>query len=265
MPEAITLKQHQAVRRVIDILRGKRPLRQIVSRTSELNLRMLAEVMPNQTRAILKNLLFLKFMEGISQGMSVPDGLYSHLNREILKRAANDLNYLLGLRNGKGVIDFSKAGIKRKIGYIDLTPKIKKPSLAEQIERIGLRTEIIKIADRGGDMEFGDLMLFEALLNASIELFRIGETRSWAKRTGDREIHEQFQRQMLEYAEKLNSLIAAFPFGGVDYRQMAKEKLEITRNLVLKMNNPAGDSTLAGLIRKISKILENHEKARVER
>jgi hypothetical protein len=121
MPEAITLKQHQVVRRVLETLRRGRPLRDVASRESELRLRFLAEIKPTETRKILQNILFLHYQEGAPKALSVPEDLYQPYNRKILNRMGNDLNFLASLIDREGRLSLRPEGFKAEAGYVDHT------------------------------------------------------------------------------------------------------------------------------------------------
>lgn len=121
MPEAISLKQHLAVRRVLDTLRRGRPLRDVASREAELRLRFLAEVKPTETGNILRNILFLHHMEGAPRTLSVPDGLYLAINRKLFSRMGNDLNFLAKLIDREGRLALKPEGFRTEAGHVDLT------------------------------------------------------------------------------------------------------------------------------------------------
>jgi len=265
MPEAITLKQHQAVRRVLNAFRGPRPLRQVITRESELNLRMLSEVFPNQTRALLKNLLFLKQMEGTPQKLVVPDQLYSHVNREILSRAARDLNYLLKLIDEDGVADLRRGGMHRPdlTRVIDLTPVIKKPTFTEQLSIINRAKPKLVEEQRYGRSEIGDQLLFQTLIVAQVELYYAGEARSKAIRSEDLAERRTADRDLGLVQMKFEDLLKFFPFF-MEHQKQYRGKLETACQQLRDKNSTGAYATLLGLTGKISQRMQAQEEARME-
>lgn len=253
-------KHQKSVRRVMDILREDRPLDDLITSESEKILMDLAIKYPSDTRAFLKNLIYV-YREGRTPSKIVmPSNLGAPQNRWILEKMGSESDFLLSMII-EGILDVrQRGGIRFKPSTIDLTPNLRIPSLDSELETIGnadAKDEIIK------DEELGNLVLFRALLAARIELYELGEAKSAAKRSENAAAYEEYAAKMREFSQKLTALKEGFPFGGIGYREMIKEQIDLAKLMVDKMNNPAADTVLSALTPKLMEILEGQKIARV--
>jgi|GEM_PF-2216030 len=253
-------KQQRSVRRVMDMLRGDRPLEDLITSESERVLMDLAVKCPSETRDFLKALISL-FREGKTPlKIVLPANLGAPQNRWILERMGKEPDFILSMLE-EGILDVKRrGGIRFMLPTIDKTPKLRAPSLDFELETLrnaDVQAEIEK------NEELGNLVLFRALLAARIELYALGEAKSAAKKSGNEKAYRGFVEDMKHFSGKLEELGSIFPFGRMSYRQMLKEKVKIAQDMAQASNNTAADTVLSALTPKLMEILETQEVARV--
>ncbi|MBN2058491.1 MAG: hypothetical protein JW782_06830 [Candidatus Saganbacteria bacterium] len=257
MVYAINPKQMNAVIRVMNQLgRGRR--RRVITLSSERRLSFLAGVMPNQTRAFLKNLLSLDQAGRAPQKIIVPDGLYASTNRALLVRLA-DLEQIQEMMTEGEVLDLSKQGIKRKLGYIDRVPNINEPSLGDEIATLRQPQAVTELA-RGAVL--ANLFLFRSLMAARIEVYNLGEAKSAARRSGYQDKYAYACGKVRDYAALLREFCERFPFDNIDNSQKVRDDLLNASLWLEKLNNPVVDNILVTLSARILEDLERAEAAR---
>jgi hypothetical protein len=238
-------KNQIIVRRVMDILRGERPLEELITAESENRLSTLLPEFPGETRAFLKALLSLHHRGVLLNRIVIPENLSDHQNRAVLKRLGS-VEFLSGLIE-EGVLDLRKAGLKNKPSYIDLTPS-RKPATLEDYRAILIGS----VSEFQRDPELGNLFLFKAVLKTRIDLYVAGEARSAALKKGqDPAVVPDFKRLM----DFLGFLLEKFPFGTIGERQQMREGIEIASMLLAKNNNPAADAKLSSVFDHIERVL----------
>jgi hypothetical protein len=239
-------KEREGVRRVLEILRGDREIRDLISSESEENLVNLALNFHNETRAFLRNLLSLKKEDRPSK-IIVPGNLGWPHNIWILKKLGADREFLLSLKDEAGVLDLRKAGLKNAVPYIDLTPS-RKPATLEDYRAILIGS----VSEFQRDPALGNLFLFKAILKTRSDLYVAGEARSAALKKGqDPAVVPDFKRLM----DFLGLLLEKFPFGTIGERQQMREGIEVASMLLAKNNNPAADAKLSSVFDHIERVL----------
>lgn len=244
------------VGRVIDQLRHDRRRRELITRASEINIKLTAYCHPTETRAFLRNLLRMDALAIPIEKIVVPADLVHPWNSDVLGRLGG-MKYLVDLMQWSGMLDVRKAGLKRERPCIDLLPKNKKPTLNDEIDRIAAARERIIEDSRSGGGELGDLMYFEAILVARVECYFLGEAKSAAQRSQRPEDYEAFAARMREFGEQLNNLAKAFPLPRYDLSKASKNALNLYNTRV--------DAALVGVWNRVKTALKEHEARRIER
>jgi len=242
---------------------------------------------PAQTKAFLKNVFRLNQEEKKIAGMTIPADLLNPENREVVNALVRE-DFVRQLIDPDGRLNLTRAGIRKKWPKIDLVPRIRKPTLAQEITRVELARERI-IDDRESAYgELSALMLFQAVLIARIELYILGEERSAAKRKGDKVELESKSAEMKAFARQLIRLAEAFPFKEVKRIEITadmsieerleanainkkrdktdiKKKLKAAAGLLItRFDNPAADASLRGAMRVVREVLAKRRKQKIE-
>ncbi|MFC1637757.1 hypothetical protein ACFL1W_01920, partial [Candidatus Margulisiibacteriota bacterium] len=196
--------------------------------------------------AFLKNLLSLQQGGQAPKKIVIPDGLYARMNERLLRRLCN-IEELRQMMGEDAVLDISKQGLRRKPGYIDRTPNLKEPALETELALV--RDPEAK-TEMATDKVVANLVLFRAVMAARIEIYKLGETKSAAKRSNNEEKYEQASTAMRAYARVFEEFNQSFPFDNIDNRQKVKDDIAGVIKWLDKLNNPIADSILVGLSRR---------------
>jgi hypothetical protein len=272
------------VGRTIDVLRRGRGRRFLISKNSEDNLRQMAITRPNQARAFLKNLLRLNYLAVPFERIVVPANLGESQNLGVLSKL-REASYIIRLIGGSGALDLRKAGLKKKAVSPNFVPTVRRPTFDAALEIARKYQGNIIADDESGVGELGDLILFEAILIARVELYILGEKKSAAKASGNTAAYDRYSDEMRKFAQEFSKLLEVFPLPGkktsiesykredldnlldegdpligIQYRDVYRETIETAYNQIAKLNNPAADATLAGFMDLIMRVLENRAK-----
>ncbi|MEA3493263.1 MAG: hypothetical protein U9R38_02630 [Candidatus Margulisiibacteriota bacterium] len=231
-----------------------------MTRESELNLRALSYTRPNTTRAFLKGLARLDSLAIPVEGIVVPRALGETQNRGLFSRLGS-VRSLVHLIDENGVLNLraERAGLKHKLGYIDLTPNHKPFTLGDYQKVL---EESYAVFEKEQSGELGNLFLFKILLRARIDLYRAGERRSARKLKGEA---VGLTREMQRIKGHLAYVANNFPFGTAVERERAKQGVERTVELMGKKNNTAANSKLVSLTTNLERLLESQGRERLAR
>ncbi|MFH1347244.1 MAG: hypothetical protein ABIH22_00990 [Candidatus Margulisiibacteriota bacterium] len=264
MARGVTLKQDRAVRRVVDMLRGDR-LRQFITLRSEKNLQRQAVDRPTPTRAFLKNLLRLERLAVPITKVVFPESLSKLQNRELFGRLG-EMGYLFGLIDGNGVLDLRRAGLKRNLGYHDLTLEFEEYAILKELRGSFQDEENHKVLKK--DVEISDLTLYYNLWVVRILLYKVGELRAVAKREGNPTAEGEALGIMVSLAKFLGELSRDFGElykGFSAKRSIPLEKISRAASLLKEFNNPAANATLVPITDQLDKLIETQEGNRIQR
>jgi len=242
---------------------------------------------PAQTKAFLKNVFRLNQEEKKIAGMTIPADLLNPENRQAVNALVRE-DFVRQLIDQDGRLNLTRAGIRKKWPVINLVPRIRKPTLAQEVTRVELARERI-IDDRESAYgELSALMLFQAILIARVELYALGEERSAAKRNKNQVELERKSAEMKVFAGQLIALAEAFPFKEVERieitadmsvkeRQEAvainknKDKTDIKKKLkdaaeqlITRYDNPAADAGLRAAMDMVRKVLAKRREQRIK-
>ncbi|MBU0672545.1 MAG: hypothetical protein KJ732_05925 [Candidatus Margulisbacteria bacterium] len=255
MPEAIAIRQYQAVRRVMSALRRDNRLRSLITRGSELNLRRQAINYPSQTRAFLKNLLRLESLAIPINKIVVPKSLPEIQNREVFKRLG-EMGFVFRLIDKDGVLDLRRAGLKLKPGYRDLTLEFEEYGVLEELRSSfhGENREVIQ-----NDLELSNLTLYYDLWMVRVLLYRAGEQKSAALKEENPTAFHESRSIVATIAKFLREMSTDFPTPIVEFRQ----RISKAADLLADFNNPAANAALVSLTARLEEEIEAQEEKRV--
>ncbi len=219
--------------RLIPLLHG-RTMREMITRRSEVNLRRLALMAPQQATAFFKNLSRLERMAIPIGKIIVPSGLEDTQNQDVLRRLSEP-GFLYKLIDDNERLDLRLAGYRLRLGTVDSTPQKKLVSLEDYLVWLQEIKEPLKKS-----REEALLFLFKVVLRFRVELYTQGEAGG------------SFDRLIT----LLREFVERFPFETLlDWRKSA-ELMERAANLLETRNNPAADATLATLTNRLDQLLE---------
>jgi len=219
--------KHQiSVRRVMDILRGERPLEELITPDSEKRLIDLAVQFPTEIRKFLKALVALHYRGLRLSQIVVPANLGETQNREVLKRLGSS-EFLSGLIEN-GVLDLRKAGLKEKIRVRDLTEGFEDYKIMREVRDSyqGENLEFIK-----EDFEIREITLYQNLWSMLSVIYFAGEIRAAARAGKDPHGLEEENAVYSLVSAELENLAKNFPMEGV--------LLEIPEEFPFGENSPA--------------------------
>jgi hypothetical protein len=262
-------KQQTAVRRVLDQLRGTQRLRKLISKRSEDRLGFLAELFPNQTRRILKSLLFFHLNDVSPTRIQVPKSLHEPRNRKILKCLASNDYALLERLSPDGVLDLSRGVKVGKLGHADLTEKFDDYQIIKGLrEKFFIKAESPDVeAERefkefvGKDAEFSNLVLFHLLWKVRGLIYRTGEIRDLARQNSNLTAQLNAQAVLINTADFLRDACDHLP---VRVNGMKNEILQAS-GLVRRFNTPAANSKLVRITRILEGVMMAQESRRIVR
>jgi len=254
MVERIIVKQHQAVRRVIDSLRMGRPLRSFITRRSELAMRAQALIQPNEARAFQKALLRLHHLAVPIDKLIVPKKLSELQNRKLFQQLSRTGNLFQQISEG-GILDLRTAGLKMKLGHIDRSPSFNPLTIEDYREILAQH-----VGEFRRDSELANLFLYKALLRARIDLYRAGEQRSAQKAKGK---PVRMTPAIQRVKDFLDLIANDFPFGTTTERTVIKDGFEIASLMLSKLNNTAANTALAARTGALGKMLDRQMLERV--
>ncbi|OGB89701.1 hypothetical protein A2625_06210 [candidate division WOR-1 bacterium RIFCSPHIGHO2_01_FULL_53_15] len=107
---------------MIERIRHGRPLREVITRKSQLNLEFVASFRPTEARAFLKNILRLDHLAIPIERIAIPQNLGKFENLDVLQELGRT-RFVVALMDRAGGLDARQAGLRNKPGYRDLTPK----------------------------------------------------------------------------------------------------------------------------------------------
>jgi hypothetical protein len=258
-------RQRTAVRRVLNQLRGTGRLRKLISKECEDRLGFLAELFPNQTRQILKNLLFFHQANMTPTRIKVAKNLHEPRNRKLLKCLAGSDYELLERFDSDGVLDLSRGAKIGKLGYEDLTKNFKDYQTLKVLRQkffIKAENPDVKAEKEFKDFvtqdpEFSNLVLFHLLWKVRTLIYRAGEIRSLARQNDDLTTQLNTQAFLINAADFLNDVCDHLP---IRVNGMKNGILQVA-GLIRRFNTPAANSKLV----RLSQILENVITARETR
>jgi len=262
-----TEKANQVVSRV---LRRLAPGQKIITRRSQEELCSLATLYPHDTRSFLKALLALERVAVPITKIIVPEGI-----RKAGNLALQDLRrpgFLLSIIDEQGKLDLRRAGIKKKIGYRDLTSEFKDYQAVEELKR-GLADEEYLSLMRE-DRELRDLYLFQVLWQVRALLYGAEEIKAAGIKEKDEVSICESRTLITKLADYLEGLQQVFPFKGMfsevpeefPYGELAPaRRISKTVELLRKGNTPAADAVLASFTERLEKEIDLLEKERIRR
>lgn len=242
----------------MNVIRGERPLRKVISRRAELRLRFLAEVCPAQTRRILKNLLFLHDAGRPIQKISVADELYSPRNRRLLDCLAANFYGLEERISAEGTVDLASGAKHGKLGYEDLTAGFDEYQLIAELRPTyqGQNRRMIE-----ADREINDLTLYYVNWKLRVFLYKIGEQKSAARGEGNEVAELEARAKMVRVADYLQELATDYPVLSDGIREKISRAAEQLRGF----NNPAADAALVPVTLYLEKRIEEQETKRIRK
>ncbi len=224
-------KQQASVRRVMDILRGDRPLEELITPDSEKRLVGLAVQFPAEIRKFLKALAALHHRGLRLSRIAVPANLSGPQNRAALESLGNP-DFVSGLTEN-GVLDLCRAGLKRKIRVRDLTEGFEDYKILREVRGSyqGENLEFIK-----EDFEIREITLYQNLWSVLSVIYFAGELRAAARAGKDPQKLAEENAGYSLVSTELENLARNFPLEGV--------LLEIPEEFPFGGNSPA--SRIAG-------------------
>lgn len=258
MAKAITLKQHRAVRRVVDALRGQSRLRQFITLRSEKVLQNQAVDRPAPTRAFLKNLLRLERLAIPISQVVVPDKLTEFQNQELLGRLG-EMGFVFKLIDEAGVLDLRRAGLKRNLGHRDLTLEFEEYEILQELRSSFQDEKNLEVLKK--DVEISDLTLYYNLWVVRVLLYKVGELKAATKREGNPTAEGEARSIMVNIAGFLEEVSNNFP----TRRDDLLDKISRAAARLREFNNPAANAALVSANTRLEKVIEKQEKLRILR
>jgi len=193
-----------------------------------------------------------------------PSAMIDPANSELAKKIGTDREFVASLIQD-GVLDLRKAGLKTKLGKINLEEEFENYKLFQKLRKIfeGESLEAIK-----NDPELRDLALFQALWRVRVAVYKAQYVNAIV-RSGSvdnekmTEIYNEAVSSLAYAKSYLEDLFENFPFGTTTNQQMYKEKVDIAL-----MNLRGGylsrvDATLESLTRRLEEDYTRLETSRL--